>query len=142
MHKKQNETSKRVGSNDSENRSSQNNGSIRRSNLVRGSDERNVQNLLDYQNPNKMVQEKSRRDSQETYLLKNEKARLSQNNWDSRVNNAIHSSHLEQSDYNQLEMFIGHTPGSALNNTENLKLCDYLRIVDSRTNSSAPTSSK
>ena len=141
-HKKRNETSKRVGSNDSENRSSQNNGSIRRSHPARGSDEQNVQNLLDYQNSKHMVQKKSRKDSQETYVQKNDKARQSQNNWDSRVNNAIHSSHLEQSDYNQLEMLMGHTPGSALNNTENLKLCDYLRIVDSRTNSSAPTSNK
>lgn len=74
--------------------------------------------------------------------MPNDLVRLSNNNWESQLNGVMHNSNLDQSDYNHLEVIAGQTPGSALNNTQNLKLSDYLRIIDSKGNGSAPVSSK
>ena len=61
--------------------------------------------------------------------------RISHKDWDpngkyfdSKLANFI--TFQGQSEYSQLEMLVGSHPGSALNNTQNLKLSDYLRIVD------------
>jgi len=93
------------------------------------------------------LQQKCRKDSQETYQPNNELVRLSQKEWNPKVHNGVQSitknqSNLEQSEYNHLELIVGNTPGSGLNQTVNLKLSDYLRIVDPKKNESIPNSNQ
>lgn len=62
---------------------------------------------------------------------------MSQNEWNSKISNGVYSpnkvpSNLDQSDYNHFELLANNTAASALNKTQRLKLCDYLKIIDSR----------
>lgn len=55
-----------------------------------------------------------------------------------KFSNGIYSpnkitSNLDQSDYNHFEMLANNTANtSLLNQTENLKICDYLKVIDSK----------
>ena len=85
----------------------------------------------------KTLQHKFRKDSQETYLPNVDNVRLSHKEWDSKISNGIWSpnkidSNLDKSDYNHFEMICNKTSTSGLNHTQNLKLWDYLRIVDTK----------
>jgi len=134
------EISRRVYSRDSENRSSQRNGSATgTSNYRKGSnDPTDRVKLNDKFSKKKTLQQKWRKDSQETYLPNGDNVRLSHNEWNSRISNGIFSpnklpSNLDQSDYNHFEALANNTALSAMNQTQKLKLCDYLKIIDSKT---------
>jgi hypothetical protein len=50
---------------------------------------------------------------------------------------------LDQSDINQFEMLANNTANtSLLNQTQNLKICDYLKIIDSNENNSTSSKNK
>lgn len=131
--------SKRVDSHDSGNRSSHRNGSIKSPTQYRKTSNENKEIAMwnEQQLKKKTLQHKFRKDSQETYLPNVENVRISHKEWNTKYSNGVFSpnkmwSNLDKSDYNHFDMVWNKTSASGLNQTQNLKLCDYLRIIDSK----------
>lgn len=136
--------------------------SIRKPNSIRAvtqyrkasNDPNNIELLNENQNLNKKtLQQKCRKDSQETYQPNLDNIRLSNNDWNGDIQQAADStiiyspnkiaSNLDQSDYNHFELLANNTANtSLLNQTQNLKICDYLKIIDSKSVDNNTTSSK
>ena len=138
-HENRAEISRRFDSNDSENKSNKNMKKCVRpiTQYRKSSNEGKNILYLDDKNSNKKIHNKWRKDSQETYKPNVDNIRLSHNDWNSKISNGVFSpnknpSNLDQSDYNHFEMLAWNTATSGLNNTQNLKLCDYLKISDSK----------
>lgn len=143
------EVSRRVDSHDSDNRSSKRNGSNKPEQQQRKSsnDPNERVNLNAKLRGNKGLPPKCRKDSQETYQPNVENIRLSTNDWNTRISNGVYSPNkfpvnLDQSDYNHFEMIANNTATSALNQSQKLKLCDYLKIIDGRSTERVKINSK
>lgn len=133
------EVSRRVDSNDSGHRSShnQNHSSIRAHPQYRkaSNDPNDRVRLNEKLAQKKTLAHKCRKDSQETYQPNGEVTRLSHNDWNSKLSNGPFSPskpgvNLDQSDYNHFNMIANNTATSALNQTQNVKLSDYLVILN------------
>ncbi|CAI2368223.1 unnamed protein product [Moneuplotes crassus] len=129
------EVSRRVDSNDTETRSNYNKNKERSATQYRKrSNDQSDKLSLNDRLCNSNVNKRGRKDSQEVYKPKPEKTRVSYNEWSSKGNVIATSpnkfpTNKDQSEYNYYEK-LGGNAGPELNNAQNLKLSDYLKISE------------